>query len=161
MHAAHRAFSWDSNEAWSSYLRNVELPGADAATALQRLKARWYKRNIDPDFEVDWVMAPPKPAAQPQPSPSPAGTSRPAAAAAATGATAGGGSSGSAPRAFSGWGWGAGSAGGGPTSTRGPAALQRNYLLLLQLAVSGGGAGLRRGVWLQESLITLKPLACI
>ncbi|KAF8072486.1 CIAO1 [Scenedesmus sp. PABB004] len=85
--AAFRAYDWEC-EAFASHLRNVELPGAAAPAALLKVKAKWFKRHVDPDFEPALVTgAAPAPASQPPPpppqQPRSGGAGAPAAAAAA------------------------------------------------------------------------------
>mmetsp|Transcript_5504 Transcript_5504/g.12192 ORF Transcript_5504/g.12192 Transcript_5504/m.12192 type:complete len:345 (+) Transcript_5504:99-1133(+) len=76
-------FDWGGDGKWNAYLKNIELPGADQITALLKLKAKWYKRNVDPDFEVEWLSgqkaAPsssgPTPSSATPPPPAPSQTS--------------------------------------------------------------------------------------
>jgi hypothetical protein len=66
-----RAFEFDGNEEWSRYLKNVEIVGPDRDNQLLKLKARWYKKNMDPSFDLQWVAsaaAPTQRAPAPQPS---------------------------------------------------------------------------------------------
>ncbi|GAX77857.1 hypothetical protein CEUSTIGMA_g5299.t1 [Chlamydomonas eustigma] len=63
---AFRSYNFDEDSKWQSYVRTIELPGVDAVAALQRVKAKWYKREVDQEFEIEWVAnAPVKPASQP------------------------------------------------------------------------------------------------
>jgi hypothetical protein len=43
---AFQSFDWEGDEKWLAYRRNIELPGLDPVGALERAKARWYKKNI-------------------------------------------------------------------------------------------------------------------
>ncbi|BDA49740.1 hypothetical protein COCOBI_14-3600 [Coccomyxa sp. Obi] len=66
--AAFRSFDFDGDERWKSYVMNLEIPpGRDKNAVIEKFKAKWYKREIDPSFDPSTVM----------PSrPSPASTSR-------------------------------------------------------------------------------------
>lgn len=55
---AFRKFNFDSDEGWKAYLRNVELPAGDHEAALLKVKAKWYKRNVDADFDTSSVVPP-------------------------------------------------------------------------------------------------------
>lgn len=121
---AFRAFDWDGDERWKAYVRNIELPGTDAAAAMLKVKAKWYKREIDSTFEVDWVTSQSKPAPRSEPSPQPSAAPRSTAnqpsARPATG------------------GWGSGSRPGG-SSTAGMSSIQSKiiplHLLMVVLAL--------------------------
>eukprot|EP00878_Enallax_costatus_P015715 GHUV01016466.1.p1 GENE.GHUV01016466.1~~GHUV01016466.1.p1 ORF type:complete len:338 (+),score=109.49 GHUV01016466.1:456-1469(+) len=55
---AFNAYDFDSNDDWKSHLRNVELPaGSAASAALQKVKAKWYKKNVDSDFDPAWIAS--------------------------------------------------------------------------------------------------------
>jgi hypothetical protein len=54
----HREFDYAGDPRWAAYMRSVELPAAaDTEAVLTKLKAKWYKKNVDNDFDVDWVSA--------------------------------------------------------------------------------------------------------
>lgn len=53
---AFRRYDFENNENWKAYLRSVELPLArELDEATLRVKARWYKKNVDPDFDPNFV----------------------------------------------------------------------------------------------------------
>ena len=128
----YRAFDFDKDARFIAHINNIELPASDTAAALMRVKGRWYSKNVDPDFLVEWAAAAPssKPAPQPftsrsQPAaPSPSAPPPPSAA---------------APQQPSGASrWQGGGGGGGGGSGIGDAAVQ-SRLFLLHMAVSGRG----------------------
>ena len=48
-----RTFDFDADERWQSYRQKLEFPaGSDEAALLQRMKKKWYKREIDPSFDA-------------------------------------------------------------------------------------------------------------
>ena len=48
----HRTFDFDADARWQSYRQKLEFPaGSDEATLLQRMKRKWYRREIDPSFD--------------------------------------------------------------------------------------------------------------
>ena len=48
-----RTFNFDADQRWQSYRQRLELPaGSDEASVLQRMKQKWYKREIDPSFDA-------------------------------------------------------------------------------------------------------------
>ncbi|KAK9806982.1 hypothetical protein WJX72_009425 [[Myrmecia] bisecta] len=52
-----KAFDFDSNEAWLKYRLNLEIPAdRDEAAVLQRYKAKFYQRQIDPSFNPAMVQ---------------------------------------------------------------------------------------------------------
>ncbi|EFJ48406.1 hypothetical protein VOLCADRAFT_91054 [Volvox carteri f. nagariensis] len=62
---AFKQYDFHNDENWKAYIRSVELPARDAEEAMLRVKARWYKKNIDPNFDLNQVSSGAK--AQPQP----------------------------------------------------------------------------------------------
>lgn len=53
-----REFDYAGDSRWAAYMRSVELPAAaDTEAVLTKLKAKWYKKNVDPTFDADWVTA--------------------------------------------------------------------------------------------------------
>jgi hypothetical protein len=48
-------FNFDNDENWKNYLRTIELPSGNTPDAMLRVKARWFKKNIDPDFDTSLV----------------------------------------------------------------------------------------------------------
>ncbi|GIL90993.1 hypothetical protein Vretimale_17046 [Volvox reticuliferus] len=59
---AFKKYNFETNEKWNSYIRSIELPGRNVDEAMLRVKARWYKKNIDPNLDLSQVL----PAAGPQ-----------------------------------------------------------------------------------------------
>ncbi|GFR52981.1 hypothetical protein Agub_g15670, partial [Astrephomene gubernaculifera] len=57
---AFRKFNFESDERWKAYLKTVELPSGESEGLMLKLKARWYKKTIDPDFDTTAVVPPPK-----------------------------------------------------------------------------------------------------
>lgn len=51
----YQEFDWAKSDEWQSWLRNV-YPVPPAAK-LQQMRKKWYKRNIDKDFDVDYTPA--------------------------------------------------------------------------------------------------------
>ncbi|CAL5220522.1 g2554 [Coccomyxa viridis] len=50
---AFRSFDFDGDERWRQYEANIEIPpGRDRDSVLKKFKAKWYKREIDPDFDI-------------------------------------------------------------------------------------------------------------
>lgn len=52
-------YNFAASDTWQQYFNNitpVPPPGR-----LDRIKKQWYKRNIDPNFDTDWVPGPPTP----------------------------------------------------------------------------------------------------
>ena len=48
-----RSFDFDADERWQSYRQRLELPaGSDEAALLQRMKRKWYRREIDPTLDA-------------------------------------------------------------------------------------------------------------
>ncbi|KAL4424798.1 hypothetical protein ABPG77_000838 [Micractinium sp. CCAP 211/92] len=56
--AAFRAFDWEGDEGWRAHRANTEIPPGKEALEV-KVKAKWYKRQVDPEFDVDWVVPPP------------------------------------------------------------------------------------------------------
>ena len=51
--AARRNFNFDADDRWQSYRQRLELPaGSDEAVVLQRMKRKWYRREIDPTIDA-------------------------------------------------------------------------------------------------------------
>lgn len=83
-----REYNFDGDERWTSYLRTVEFPSGANDGLLQRAKARWYKREVDPEVDIALLIPnsggpppPPQPAAAPpppRPAPPPTATPPPA-----------------------------------------------------------------------------------
>ncbi|GLI67929.1 hypothetical protein VaNZ11_012256 [Volvox africanus] len=53
---AFKKYKFDTDEKWNSYIRTVELPGRNAEEAMLRVKARWYKKNVDPALDLSQVL---------------------------------------------------------------------------------------------------------
>lgn len=72
-------FQFEGNDQWAQHLATVEIPGipgTEAHTRATRLaKAKWYKRAIDPSFDLDLVRRGTA-APQAQPSAQPSGEQR-------------------------------------------------------------------------------------
>ncbi|GMH34009.1 hypothetical protein BSKO_01843 [Bryopsis sp. KO-2023] len=64
---AFRNFDFDGNEQWQQHFKNFDISGAQYAEKLMRIKAKWYKRDIDPDFDISLATGTPAPAAKPSP----------------------------------------------------------------------------------------------
>jgi len=62
-------FDFDGNDSWKNYLEGVEISSASKDSLISKLKAKWYKKEIDPDFEIEWVTGA-RPATQPTSNPS-------------------------------------------------------------------------------------------
>lgn len=81
-----RAFDWGSDPRWREYLTQLTFPpGRDDLVV--KYQARWFKREVDPDLDVDAVtpQAPPRaPEPQTAPPPQQQRTTRPASAPART-----------------------------------------------------------------------------
>lgn len=41
-----RAFDFDADERWLQYFSSVEVPHGDKAAITERLKLKWYKKNV-------------------------------------------------------------------------------------------------------------------
>jgi len=53
-------FNFEADEGWKNYLHNVTIPaGEDEDRVVDRLKKRYYKRNIDPTYEETPSTSPP------------------------------------------------------------------------------------------------------
>ncbi|KAI8474982.1 MAG: hypothetical protein J3K34DRAFT_517830 [Monoraphidium minutum] len=63
---AFRAHDFDGDADWQAYLSRVEIPSNSPADLL-KAKAKWWRREKDPDFDA--ALAAPPPAAAPQPTP--------------------------------------------------------------------------------------------
>ena len=50
--AQYKAHNWASDEKWQSYLNGV-YPVPPLAK-LEKIKRRWYRNNVDKQFEVDF-----------------------------------------------------------------------------------------------------------
>ena len=64
-------YSWDDDQQWLTYFGQLCPKSAAGLTATQQEKFRrkWYKRNKDPDFQIDYKPLPEaaKPKAKPAP----------------------------------------------------------------------------------------------
>ena len=48
-----KAYDWSANERWQQYLKNVyPMP---PLPRLEKMKRKWYKNNVDKDFDADFV----------------------------------------------------------------------------------------------------------
>ena len=48
-----KSYDWSTNERWQQYLKNVyPMPPLNR---LDKMKRKWYKNNVDKDFDVDFV----------------------------------------------------------------------------------------------------------
>ncbi|GBF99625.1 hypothetical protein Rsub_12304 [Raphidocelis subcapitata] len=61
---------FDADEAWCAYLKRVEIPTNSAADLL-KVKAKWWRRERDPDFDVAAAIGAAAPAAPPLPTSTP------------------------------------------------------------------------------------------
>lgn len=48
-------YGWDSSEEWREYLRKFEITSSDQESLLQKVKVKFYKQYIDPDFDASLV----------------------------------------------------------------------------------------------------------
>ncbi|KAG2454697.1 hypothetical protein HYH02_000534 [Chlamydomonas schloesseri] len=138
---AFKKFDFDGNEKWQSYLKSVELTN-DSPEMLTKLKARWYKKNVDPSFELPaaagtGASAGSKFSAGPSPAPTSTSAPKPASAT-GTGACA---SSSSAGNSSSYGGYAAPPppryGGGGSGTYGGPSAQRRLFMMHLAILVLG------------------------
>ena len=53
--AQYRAHNWTSDEKWQSYLNGV-YPVPPLAK-LEKIKRRWYRNNVDKQFDVDFTSS--------------------------------------------------------------------------------------------------------
>ena len=80
---AFRAHDFDGDAGWAKFLAKFEIPGEPSAAALDKLKAKYFKREVDASFDVRWLQ--PGGGAGPAPPPSrPAATTAVASAGAAS-----------------------------------------------------------------------------
>ncbi|KAL4437116.1 hypothetical protein ABPG75_004255 [Micractinium tetrahymenae] len=117
--AAFRAFDWEGDEAWRAYRANIEIPPGKEALEV-KVKAKWYKREVDPDFDVDWVAPPPAAATAGAAASAAAGAARCAAEGVARAAQAAAGAARSAAAAATGQGSSSGAAGGAAPARASP-----------------------------------------
>ncbi|KAK9809760.1 hypothetical protein WJX73_003583 [Symbiochloris irregularis] len=60
-----REFDFENHAGWRSYRAKLEIPaGTQVDQTLQKLKARWYQREIDPDFDPASVQGSQAPSAE-------------------------------------------------------------------------------------------------
>ena len=58
-----KSYDWSTNEKWQSYLKNVyPMPPLNR---LEKMKRKWYKNNVDKDFDVDFVSTSTSSSSQP------------------------------------------------------------------------------------------------
>ncbi|KAF6258106.1 hypothetical protein COO60DRAFT_1701483 [Scenedesmus sp. NREL 46B-D3] len=55
--SAFKAFDFEGSKEWKAHLRNVELPPGNPEAALLKVKAKWYRKNVDPDFSLSWLAS--------------------------------------------------------------------------------------------------------
>ncbi|MEW5301671.1 MAG: hypothetical protein WDW38_002688 [Sanguina aurantia] len=53
-----RGYDFGADERWAAYLKNIEIPTGDQASVRLRLQAKWYKKNVESDFDPEWISAP-------------------------------------------------------------------------------------------------------
>eukprot|EP00898_Chlorokybus_atmophyticus_P007626 jgi/Chlat1/7865/Chrsp66S07304 len=69
---------WAGDSAWQSYRLNVTVPpGKDEHQAMRRLQQKFYKRHIDPDYEIDNAPTPAPTPSTSQPPPSSSSSRQP------------------------------------------------------------------------------------
>jgi hypothetical protein len=51
-----REYDFDGDAEWRAHLSRVEIPAAAPAAALLKVKAKWWKREKDPGFDVDAAL---------------------------------------------------------------------------------------------------------
>ena len=54
-YTAFAEYNFDADENWQSYLKNIESQDELSSTALLRYKKRYYKRSVDPSFDVEYI----------------------------------------------------------------------------------------------------------
>ncbi|KAG2484807.1 hypothetical protein HYH03_016459 [Edaphochlamys debaryana] len=50
-----KSFDWSNDTRWKDYLKTVELPAGDSEAMMTKVKARFYKKVIDPSFDPTLV----------------------------------------------------------------------------------------------------------
>lgn len=51
-HQKFKSFNWDSSQEWKNYIESVTIPDPSKQNEIvEKLKKRWYKKNIDPEWE--------------------------------------------------------------------------------------------------------------
>lgn len=71
--AAFNAYNFGADEQWKDYFANITIPpDRDEGSVIRRYKQKYYKRHIDPDFELDApqpsVPPPSRSSSRPEPS---------------------------------------------------------------------------------------------
>lgn len=51
-------YKFDEDERWTAYLSRLEITSVNRESALRRLKAKWYKNNVDPTWEDHGTSTP-------------------------------------------------------------------------------------------------------
>ena len=49
---SYHAFEFATNEKWQAYLKNVYPP--PPAKQMEKMKRKWYKNNVDKEFDIDF-----------------------------------------------------------------------------------------------------------
>jgi len=44
-------YDWDNDQKWKEYLNNITIPVGNERQVLEKLKKKYYKREIDPEFD--------------------------------------------------------------------------------------------------------------
>ena len=48
----YKRYAWSDDKNWQSYLSNIyPIPSVDK---VEKIRRKWYKKNKDPDFDVDY-----------------------------------------------------------------------------------------------------------
>ena len=48
----YKRYGWTEDKDWQSYLSNI-YPVPNAAK-VEKIRRKWYKKNKDPDFDIDY-----------------------------------------------------------------------------------------------------------
>jgi hypothetical protein len=67
--ASYESYNWDADEKWKEYLQNVTVPTSGTEQMMERLKKRYFKRNINPDFDENMSQPQPPPPSSYSPPP--------------------------------------------------------------------------------------------
>eukprot|EP00892_Ulva_mutabilis_P004696 jgi/Ulvmu1/2599/UM014_0050.1 len=77
-------YDFDGDQEWEAFVSKIELTGTDQAAQLRRVKAKYFKKHVDPTFQLPSTAVPPAAEAPPpderssQPETEPAQTQQPA-----------------------------------------------------------------------------------
>ncbi|GLC36815.1 hypothetical protein PLESTB_000780100 [Pleodorina starrii] len=54
---AFNKYDFDNDEKYKAYLKTIELPSGDNEQARMRVKGRYYKKNVDPEFDLSLLTS--------------------------------------------------------------------------------------------------------